>query len=494
MTRTENAFLKKYIIMSKLVKTFFAFAIFLILASQIRFYFYLSSVGSIAHKKGHFEIKPAICHRSLTKDPKFPDLVTKFYKSPSPKSLQCEYSTKFFIELTDGKLYFHGNSGQYSCIVRQMYRINDDSESYGPSTVINSFPHSVQPHNVSDFFQVDCFEKAKRRSTTPIYSDIFSNILENSSVQDKKGKWNVIIIGIESLSQTNAKYRLPKSLEKLDKLGGINQKWYNKVGRNTFPNAMALLTGLDVVKADIDREKPFDGLPFIWKYFKEIGYKTFFAEDSKPSLAMFNYIKKGFNSQPTDHYGRNFFKTAHNLSPNTTLNKGMCIQGRKTHEILWNYEKQFIKAYQKNHPIFSFSFVNEISHNYLSTVSYLDEDLFEHLEWLENNGIFKNTFVIIWGDHGHRMDKIRSSPLLGRLEVQTPFSSIVIPTEFQTLYPKFCLHLGINSNRLSTSYDLHHTLKHVLCLSSSKTDDDCVKCLLLTITLFCYYEFISNRQ
>ena len=90
-----------------------------------------------------------------------------------------------------------------------------------------------------------------------------------------------------------------------------------KVGDNTFPNVLALTTGLWAGERDgsgsetgpfkppaaPDSHLDIDSLPFIWKHSREAGCPTLFSEDS-PTIATFNYYKPGFRDAPTDVYHR----------------------------------------------------------------------------------------------------------------------------------------------------------------------------------------------
>jgi len=92
-----------------------------------------------------------------------------------------------------------------------------------------------------------------------------------------------------------------RCLQALELLG------YNRVGDNTYPNVMALLTGKPA------EERPFgwiDRAPFLWKDFSAAGYRTLLVEDSFIRNHVFNIwvdplnSPGGFNSVPVDYYFR----------------------------------------------------------------------------------------------------------------------------------------------------------------------------------------------
>ena len=82
---------------------------------------------------------------------------------------------------------------------------------------------------------------------------------------------------------------------------------YGRVGDNTYPNVMALLTG------QLAEERPFgwiDRAPFLWKDFSAAGYRTLQVEDAFIENHVFNVWVEGLNSPggfksvPTDYYFR----------------------------------------------------------------------------------------------------------------------------------------------------------------------------------------------
>jgi len=86
------------------------------------------------------------------------------------------------------------------------------------------------------------------------------------------------------------------------------------VGENTFPNAVAMTTGMDNLDFCGGSNGPYDKCPFIWKSYESSGWATAFVEDV-PGLAIFNYLKKGFVKPPTTHYLRPFMLALYESTP-----------------------------------------------------------------------------------------------------------------------------------------------------------------------------------
>lgn len=74
------------------------------------------------------------------------------------------------------------------------------------------------------------------------------------------------------------------------------------------------------------------------------------------------------------------------------------------------YVRQFVSSYEDSGiPYFGFSFLAELSHEYLSRVASADEDYEDFFKFLHDGGHLKNTVLIVMSDHGHRFDAIRTT-------------------------------------------------------------------------------------
>ena len=116
---------------------------------------------------------------------------------------------------------------------------------------------------------------------------------------------SVLIFIIESLSNLSFKRFMVETQSALDSLGHVTQfENFVKPMDNSFPNAIALLTGQ---RADYSRERRFkkdyfdNTLPFIWQDFDKSGYATGLLEDLC-RIGVFNYGKFGFREPPVDWY------------------------------------------------------------------------------------------------------------------------------------------------------------------------------------------------
>ncbi|XP_078613122.1 uncharacterized protein LOC144882890 [Branchiostoma floridae x Branchiostoma japonicum] len=272
---------------------------------------------------------------------------------------------------------------------------------------------------------------------------------------------NVLMFGFDSTSRLNFIRKLPKTYKYMTEiLGSVVLTGYNIIGDATTAALIPMLTGqtemeLPEVRKNQDISHSVDIYPLVWKEFKKNGYATLFAED-QPTMSVFNLRLNGFDKQPTDHYMRPFWLEV----SYSELDKGRCLGSKPKHDVMLDYLKDFQEKY-KDLQRFSFGFFSDLSHGDINPLAYADDSMLQFLQSLYREGYLKNTMLILFGDHGARYGKIRST-FQGRLEERLPFMSITLPTEFQKEYPEIAQNLQSNAAKLTTPFNIHSTLLDIL--------------------------------
>ena len=88
-------------------------------------------------------------------------------------------------------------------------------------------------------------------------------------------------------------------------------------------------------------------------------------------------------------------------------------------------------------------------------------DLLVLLKDLNSKNVLNNTVLILMGDHGVRWGKVRET-IQGKLEERMPFFAMTFPKWFKAKFSGIDKNLQKNGNRLTTWYDVHATLRHML--------------------------------
>ncbi|KAJ9587424.1 hypothetical protein L9F63_019054, partial [Diploptera punctata] len=360
----------------------------------------------------------------------------------------------------------------YSNITREDPNYNDASKSGDNKFNISNcenFEKEITLKFETEFILVKCNIMKNGKSEKEVYKNVHAMVSMKPQVKEKikqtenQKKPSVMIIGIDSVSRLNAIRTIPKTLSLLQRGEWIELKGYNKIGDNTFPNVIAILTGYNmehVKQCWESRKLEFDNCPFLWKNFSNQGYVTFYGED-ETSITTFNYNKKGFITQPTDYYLRTFLLAAEKKLPLKHRDgMGVCLGPVSTTENLLKYLTDF--AYKFNNlPYFAFLWMNNLSHNNPNTLAAMDYRFLQFFNEIEEAGTLNNTIVIFLSDHGMRFGKMRET-VVGWYEERLPFIQIWIPKWFRRKYPNYYNNILLNREKLTSPYDLHLMLKHIL--------------------------------
>ncbi len=86
-----------------------------------------------------------------------------------------------------------------------------------------------------------------------------------------------------------------------------------------------------------------------------------FVQDS-PEIGVFQYRMLGFEKQPTDFYGRNFYLLAEEFLRNLKGHPTLCLNGQQKSLVYLKYLREFLECY-KNQPKFLFGMSLEFSHD-----------------------------------------------------------------------------------------------------------------------------------
>lgn len=163
-------------------------------------------------------------------------------------------------------------------------------------------------------------------------------------------KLNVLIIGLDSVSRLNFHRQMPLTLAFLqNKLEAIEFLGYYKVGDNTFPNLISILSGLNETELSKScwhtTNDTFDNCNFLWNQYHEAGYATAFAEEAA-AMGLFNYLKKGFTKQPVHHMWGIFNREIEKKIGHQGCNSSLCAGVRLLLEYLLEYTLKFVKSYK----------------------------------------------------------------------------------------------------------------------------------------------------
>ena len=361
--------------------------------------------------------------------------------------------------------YYSLSSNDLRCTWRPVIRSLGDKEvTFGPQRKLNP-PEFVK----SNVFRVTCSAKAK-----VVYDILHLNPFWIENLQREKeigmeddDNYSILLIGIDSVSRSHALRNLPNSYKYLtETLGAFDFKGYMRVGSNTFPNLIPLLTGKrhGTFPWVNNRISYCDSMPLVWNEPSLKRYAKIYSED-RSDISTFNFVKPGFYQSPTDFYYRPY-NMAMNLftpvimEPISTKEKNCpwecpCYASKDNFTLQVDHFKGFLNRY-KGKLKYSFFWANA-AHESFSLLRYSDDTLLDLLKWMHVNGHMDRAVVAVISDHGLRLGNFTATHI-GRLEKNFPFLSLIVPTKLKTKYPWIMRNLLLNSQRVTTAFDVHHTI------------------------------------
>nr|XP_016933185.1 uncharacterized protein LOC108012347 isoform X1 [Drosophila suzukii]XP_016933186.1 uncharacterized protein LOC108012347 isoform X1 [Drosophila suzukii]XP_016933187.1 uncharacterized protein LOC108012347 isoform X1 [Drosophila suzukii]XP_036670726.1 uncharacterized protein LOC108012347 isoform X1 [Drosophila suzukii] len=399
-------------------------------------------------------------------------------KLPPLTQVKFQEKTQKYLLSIDGAAFSRYRVGsQLHCCYMEVQRVDEMKVKY---TKCQSFKGSTELPNSAEGIIVKCDSGGHQiyingHATIPV-KEAVQQRLQKASEDDLKRQEidksnsrppSVLMLGIDSISRVNLIRAMPKTAQYLYDNDWFELAGYNKVDDNTFPNIMAVATGYNLPNA-MHACSPFevgglDKCNFIWKLYQQRGYVTAYAEDAV-KINTFNYLKKGFKNPPADYYLRPYLSAAESQLDHTIANGLVhCLGYETAAEHVYDYGLEFTRRFL-NETYFGFFWTNTHSHSDISQTSSMDDYMAEYLRKLVRQGTMDNTVVVFFSDHGMRFGPTRAT-WSGHLEERLPAIFIWLPHHLRRSHPEFVRGLQVNRNRLTTPYDLHLTMKHILSIS-----------------------------
>lgn len=399
-----------------------------------------------------------------------------------PKPIECDPTPSLVYIDAEGMLQFNttitDKLDQLDCSYRIVKRNGENDV-----TILSQTPFIHPVYIPSDCINVKCMVKRETVQDIILYNIDYKSVMEKKKIQrESNEQLNLFMFGFDSVSRLAAERKLPKTMNYIrNKLKGHTFKGYTMIGGNTYPNLIPVLTGKTAYSSELpplDPKTEFtDRYPFIWKEFARKNYATMYSEDY-PEISIFDNNMKGFKEPPADHYLRTYVIAKTKINPiqsnietfkvlmfleNKNIRLGkyspLCYKDKPKHVRHINHYKKFITTYKKYRK-FAFSWLTEISHEFMNFLEHVDDDTMQFFKSLFEEGHLNNSVLVFMSDHGPRNDEIRNTAT-GRVEERMPLLSIIIPEHIKRKYPHLEENLQTNENRLTSPYDLHETLMDI---------------------------------
>lgn len=357
------------------------------------------------------------------------------------------------------------------CAYREFERFNDFSNRYlslkffqlGEATSRHLHVGSGQ-----QTFRIWCWVDFAR----VIYHDVLFFLPPPSSPPPLESKFpseerlSVMVLGVDSMSHMHYQRYFHQVEEFMEGVPHTEFWGYNRVGRNSYPNLVPLLSGLNSVEFEdlcYHGRPNFDECHLLWSDFKAAGYSTAFGEDNE-GMGTFTYQKDGFLRQPTDLYLRPVMVEIESFTNyDTDYNLGCSGSQRLYQDVHYEFIFRLMPHLQQG-PFFSFLWQTQGIHDHFNYAQVIDKDYAQILWQLKDRGILEHTLVLLLADHGYRMGAF-SDTAQGRQEMSQPLLIAIYPEWMPNRFPLAMANLQRNSRSLITTFDLYETLQDVIDLA-----------------------------
>jgi len=122
-------------------------------------------------------------------------------------------------------------------------------------------------------------------------------------------------------------------------------------------------------------------------------------------------------------------------------------------------------------PIFAFSFFSGLMHEDMNELAHMDALLERFFRSLRDSGSLRNTVVMLFSDHGTRYGESRGYTRMGWYEENLPLALVAVPASFRRRHVQMMRTLRSNTQKLTTPFDLHETVRRLLDAGGSYDDE-----------------------
>ncbi|KAH3861407.1 hypothetical protein DPMN_024335 [Dreissena polymorpha] len=397
-----------------------------------------------------------------------------------PSALLCSDRFDLFYVQEDGMLTVNKSVAQtyntdiknwmcyFQCIKRLLGDLNlkfGDKVEFSSPVRIDSHLFRITCHLKSSFIPSVVYDMAHFNPFFRRHPNE-TNTIHNETASTP----SVIIVGLDSTSRIHAVRNLPKSMTfLLEDIQAYDFIGYRKVGLNTYPNLIPLLTGKSHEEfPEFSSNVAYaDDTPFLWNEEFAKQMSTFFAED-RSDITTFNLGKRGFFKVPTDFHIRPYLLAMQIFQP-VLISKvakpdSNCYGRRGFFDLMLEYLKGFLMKY-KGKQTFAFLWENSISHDTFNSLKRGDDLLLDFLQWIKRERNLDNTLLMVLSDHGFRIDGA-SLTHIGRAENSNPLLMIHVPRNYRE-NKTIDQILSRNTKQLLTPYGINQTLYDFLANNSS---------------------------
>jgi len=325
--------------------------------------------------------------------------------------------------------------------------------------VENNFNNFTDPEIIVDFSK----DPSGELLIDVKYNDSLSKERKKLESANNPYSNNILIMFLDSVSRVNSLKQLNKTLNFFEKFisyeGSFNENFpdekfhsfqffkYHSFEGRTAGNFPRLYYGNRREAKNIIR---------LTKYFKENGYITNYCShlcQKDNSLTLHNTTE----SELYDH--QMLICDPNRQRYHKPIRK--CLYGKDDVGFLFDYSEQFWRKYQNNRK-FSTIIIDSAHEETGEVLKYLDDIIFNYLNSLYNDNLFKDSSIFLISDHGLGIQSLYYIFDFYMYEAVLPMCYIIINDRKNISYHEQYFYIQQNQQIFITAYDIYNTVNHLL--------------------------------
>ena len=192
------------------------------------------------------------------------------------------------------------------------------------------------------------------------------------------------------------------------------------------------------------------------KYFKENGYITNYCSH----LCQKDNSRTLHNATSSELYDHQMLLCDPN-APRYSKAIRKCLYGKDDVGFLFDYSEQFWRKYENNRK-FSLLIIDSAHEETGEVLKYLDDVIFNYLNTLYNDNLFRDSSIFLVSDHGLGIQSIFYILEFYKIENELPMLYVIINDRKNISYHEQYANLQENQQIFITAYDIYNTINHLL--------------------------------
>ena len=408
-------------------------------------------------------------------------LGTFFFDMTKWKSINChenkENTKKSILELSQ-TIFINDNTTRIGFPL-----LNKDKEIFAAMKDNDNKIYKYVSNNLIDMDKPELIAKVYNHNIPEIiidynnnsYGELIINVNFNETLSKKRKLLekntipysdNIMVIYIDSVSRANSIRSLRKSLKFIEQFMPYKGKYHSKYPCDNYHsfqffkyhsftsytrnNYLQIFYGNSYGSID---EKH---LVRITKHLKDNGYITGFVND----MCLREPTNTGHNMTYDEIADHEMLICDPNMKSVHSHTK-RCLYNKISTEYAYEYGYQFWRKYKNNRKFLSI-ITNDGHEGTLEVLKYIDDILFNFLNILFNNNLFKNSAIFLLSDHGTAAPSPYYINHFFQIERHLPMLYIICNDRKNITYDEQYNNIIKNQQILITGYDIYNTFGYLM--------------------------------